>query len=312
DFVGYNSGITRSPGYQALSDSGAAITLREISRNGQSRKEFFCEKNRNGMGLNWVGDLAVACRLHVQQTQGLFLFRLVKGGVVFLCSIDLSSGNATLSIPELPEFQAVAPTPLRAAGTFDLMFCNCDEELRLTVNGKEIDFQGKGRYDSYCQPNSLLARDRRPTQLDLTPAGIGSQGAAVQMEHLKIQRDLYYIACNHLMDLQCDLQMPPFREEFLLTENTINKIFSNPEYWYGFGKTNTVSFKLGKDQFLMLGDNSSRSSDGRLWRENGLPLFVDRNLLIGEAVFVYWPHGLRIPGTRIALIPNLQKMRFID
>ncbi|MDR0609007.1 MAG: S26 family signal peptidase [Planctomycetaceae bacterium] len=313
DFVGYNSGIVYSPDHPIMFDSGLNISTREVQRNGKSRKEFFCRKNLSGMGLNWVGDLAVSCRLHIENPEGSFLFRLVKGGVVFLCSIDLHSGNATLSIPELPEFSpAVAPTPLRCSGTFDLMFCNCDEELRLIVNGKEINFQEKGRYDFLCQSGSLLARDRSPTRLDLTPAGIGAQNAAVRVEHLKVLRDLYYIACDRLLGLQCDLLDPPFHDEYSLTENSINRIFSRPEYWRNFGKTNTVSFKLGKDQFLMLGDNSTRSSDGRLWRENDQPLYVDRNLLIGEAVFVYWPHGLRIPGTRIALIPNLQKLRFID
>ncbi|MDR2704780.1 MAG: S26 family signal peptidase [Planctomycetaceae bacterium] len=313
DFVGYNSGVVYSPDHPIMFDSGLAISTREVQRNGKTRKEFFCRKNLNGMGLNWVGDLTISCRLHIEKPEGLLLFRLVKGGVVFLCSIDLHSGNATLSIPDVPEFPpAVAPTPLRYSGTFDVMFCNCDEELRLIVNGKEINFQEKGRYDFLCQPDSLLARDRSPNQLDLTPAGIGSQGADVRVEHLKVLRDLYYIACDRLLSLQCDLLEPPFHDEYSLTENSINKIFSNPEYWRNFGKTNAVSFQLGKNQFLMLGDNSTRSSDGRLWRRNDLPLYVDRNLLIGEAVFVYWPHGLRIPGTRIALIPNLSKVRFID
>jgi signal peptidase I len=313
DFVDYNSGIVYSPNHPIMFDSGLAISTREVQRNGKPRKEFFCRKNLNGMGLNWVGDLTVSCRLHIEKPQGVFSFRLVKGGIVFLCSIDLHSGNATLSIPDLPEFTpAVASTPLRCAGTFDLMFCNCDEELRLVVNGKEIDFQGKGRYDFLCQPDSVLARDRSPNQLDLTPAGIGSQGATVRVEHLKILRDLYYIACDRLLSLQCDLLEPPFLDEYSFTENAVNKIFSHPEYWRHFGKTNSVTFQLGKNQFLMLGDNSTRSSDGRLWRRDDLPLYVDRNLLIGEAVFVYWPHGLRIPGTRIALIPNLPKMRFID
>jgi signal peptidase I len=313
DFVGYNSGIVYSPDHPIMFDSGLIISTREVQRNGKLRKEFFCRKNPNGMGLNWVGDLAVSCRLHIEKPQGFFSFRLIKGGVVFLCRIDLHSGNATLFIPDVPEFPtATASTPLRCSGTFDLMFCNCDEELRLIVNGNEIDFQGKGRYDFLCQPDSVLARDRSPNQLDLTPAGIGSQGATVRVEHLKIQRDLYYIACDRLLNLQCDLLNPPFYDEYSLTENSVNKIFSQPEYWRNFGKTNAVTFKLGKDQFLMLGDNSTRSSDGRLWRRDDLPLYVDRNLLIGEAVFVYWPHGLRIPGTRIALIPNLPKVRFID
>jgi len=43
------------------------------------------------------------------------------------------------------------------------------------------------------------------------------------------------------------------------------------------------------DEFLMLGDNSPRSNDSRLWAP---PHSVPRHLLIGKAFFVYWPHGI--------------------
>ncbi len=43
-----------------------------------------------------------------------------------------------------------------------------------------------------------------------------------------------------------------------------------------------------KDQFFVLGDNSAQSSDGRLWKGE---YWVDRELLIGKALFIYWPHG---------------------
>ena len=43
------------------------------------------------------------------------------------------------------------------------------------------------------------------------------------------------------------------------------------------------------DEFLMLGDNSPRSNDSRLWQTTHS---VPRHLLIGKAFFVYWPHGV--------------------
>jgi len=46
-----------------------------------------------------------------------------------------------------------------------------------------------------------------------------------------------------------------------------------------------VEFQLQADQFLMFGDNSAFSSDSRFWGP------VDRNLLIGKALFIYWPHS---------------------
>ncbi|MDD3587992.1 MAG: S26 family signal peptidase, partial [Thermoguttaceae bacterium] len=65
-------------------------------------------------------------------------------------------------------------------------------------------------------------------------------------------------------------------------------------------------------QYLALGDNSGLSHDSRLWGSETVPHYVDRKYLIGKAFFVYWPHGIPIPGTRVPLIPNVGKMRHID
>ena len=47
-----------------------------------------------------------------------------------------------------------------------------------------------------------------------------------------------------------------------------------------------------KDRFFVLGDNSAQSSDGRLWVGEW---WVERELLIGKALFIYWPHGWEVP-----------------
>jgi signal peptidase I len=299
DFVGYNSGIdNRSP--------RGTIVPRE--------KDVFCYKYSGGMGLNWVGDLAVSGSVSVEGSAGTIFLQLVKGGVVFLCEINVADGKATLSISGLDEFQPVtADTPIEPGKTFDVFFSKIDEEMRLAIDGKEIDFGGNGRYDRLADDaTGPLARTRPPTELDLTPAAIGIQGAVAEVRHLKVLRDTYYIACDeYTTDSVCDLRYSPFRSEYPLSENTVNRVMATPSEWRTFGKTRTAEFKLDKDQYLMFGDNSARSKDGRLWTSDGIPPYVPSDLLIGEAVFVYWPHGLRIPGTRIALIPNWGKMRFI-
>ena len=48
----------------------------------------------------------------------------------------------------------------------------------------------------------------------------------------------------------------------------------------------------------MLGDNSAQSSDGRLWVGEW---WVERELLIGKALFIYWPHGWEMPYLPLAL-----------
>jgi signal peptidase I len=296
DFVGYNAGVMS---YAGQYNSGQ-ITMRDVN----GRMEPFVAQSLHGLGLNWVGDLAFSGKLTIQKTQGTVNFVLVKGGLLFTCAVDLATGQATLTADG--KDLATALTPLNQAKPFEVMFVNCDEELRFVVDGKEINFDEKGRYDGQVQ------RDRSPTVEDLTPARIFTQDAAVVLEHLKLQRDLYYIACDdNSSDTQCDLHLSPFHNE-IFSENSLANILSTPEKWKNFGKTNVVKFEIKKDQFLMLGDNSARSKDSRLWTQDGIPFYVPRHLLIGEAVFVYWPHGWQIPGTNIALIPNTKKMRLID
>ncbi|MDR1053910.1 MAG: S26 family signal peptidase [Planctomycetaceae bacterium] len=320
DFIGYNSGVVKYPHSSGFLGSDPEILSLEIARDGKTRKEHFCRQNPYGMGLNWVGDLAVSVNLKVQKAEGVFVLSLVKGGVTFRCDINLDTGNATVSIVDHADLfePATAKTTVNSKGSHEVMFCNIDEELRLIVDGKEMDFGGKNCYDKLCDgdENTPLNRNRNPTQQDLKPVGIGVKDAAVEIDHVKVWRDMYYIACNDENRSPCDLLVSPSSlarsaDSFDDIERSVNRFFSNPEYWATLGRTRAVEFRLDGNQFLMLGDNSAKSKDSRLWTEDHIPHYVERKMLIGEAMFVYWPHGLRFFGTSLALIPNFKKMRRI-
>ena len=54
-------------------------------------------------------------------------------------------------------------------------------------------------------------------------------------------------------------------------------------------------FKMGNDEFFMMGDNSPRSKDSRLWsnvRHAVHRYAVPHMALVGKAFFIYWPHGI--------------------
>ncbi len=327
DFNPYNSGLVNNPAEIRRSASDLIIP-REVMKDGNVVQEKFCQKDPDTVGLNWVGDLVLSCELTTpasppsssppspKTVAPRFQARLVKGARTFLCSIDLVTGTATLSIPGVEAFPPVsATTPVRLGRSHRVQFGNLDEQLRLWVDGKEIAFENGAVYDHLCEGgDAVLPRTRSPNRLDLAPAGIHVRGTSATVAHLKLMRDLYYIACDReTRSLTCDLLRPPF---YLFgsggAEQRNARVLSTPELWDAFGKTRVVDFPLEKDQFLLLGDNSARSQDSRLWDEGGIPPYVPRDLLVGEAILVYWPHGLPIPGLPLNWIPNFPQMRFID
>jgi signal peptidase I len=71
-----------------------------------------------------------------------------------------------------------------------------------------------------------------------------------------------------------------------------------------------VDFQLNADQYFALGDNSAKSRDSRLWSAPQ----IDRDLLKGKALLIYWPHSWhRIPYVNIPFpyFPNFSRMHFI-
>lgn len=249
-------------------------------------------------GTHWVGDLAVSCTLDVQSDAGQAVFELIEGGRRFQCRIDVATGKATLAIDGQTTSGVETQTKVRGRGEHEIVFTNCDDQMRLWVDG---DVVATANYDG------ATLNHRQPTRDDLTPVAIGSQGAAMKVSHLKVLRDIYYIAVDDKQPLFSgfsDFVRAPPRE-----------VFANPDPWY-FSDENmrTVEFPLAEDQFLALGDNSARSKDSRLWRQDCPEHYVSRELLKGKALYIYWPHSWdKLPGTSIPFpfFPNFVKMGFI-
>jgi signal peptidase I len=90
--------------------------------------------------------------------------------------------------------------------------------------------------------------------------------------------------------------------------------------WHRLSERQHVDFPINDQQLFVMGDNSAESSDARLWLNTGRSdskpggAYLDRRLLIGKALCVYWPHSWnQIPGTPIPfpLFPNVADMRLV-
>lgn len=255
------------------------------------------------LGLHWVGDLALACELDIQSNEGQVFLALVEGGRMMRCELDLASGQAKLAIDGLDQFAPQAATSVEGPGKHQLRFANVDDQLLLWVDGSLVEFS---------QPTTYPELDNaRPTIEDLKPARIGARGATMKVNHLRIDRDIYYIATDQQSRFS-DFPRSPILHE---TPEELAQFYSSPERWDVFDDLIKLQFPLNEGQYLALGDNSPNSGDSRFWHS------VNRDLFIGKAFFVYWPHAwetnpnLPIPfrgrTIRIPFYPNFGEMRLI-
>ena len=257
------------------------------------------------LGLHWVSDLALEGDVEVKSDQGELLCLLVKGGIQYVCRIDIASGQATLSmdggaVPFVGSDGAsvtapVGQTRIQGQGTYRVRFSNVDAEVRLWVNDQRVEFDGATTY----VPRDVL----RPTTSaedpgDLAPLGIGTRGAALHIQRLSVLRDVYYVSTTG--SVIHEYRIP-------LGEQKILEILHDPPAWPDtklFESQDQFHMTLKDNQLFPLGDNSPQSSDARMWQEH----FVDRDLLIGKALLIYWPHPWYRP---IPYLPNFKRMRLI-
>jgi hypothetical protein len=279
------------------------------------------------LGLHWVGDLILDCELDSRGSSGTAMFDLVKGGRHFRCEIDVADGKAELTIDGLDGWHKTAQTAVRGQGKHRVMFANADRQLLLWVDDKVVTFDSPATYEGLDnevpQAGTVAGDDRAGTAGgdDLAPLGIGSRGAALSINHLRVWRDIYYIAVRYPME-----RFGPISDYqtsgstvATMTRDELAEFFSTPAQWTDargasiFDQRQAATFTpLAEDQFFVLGDNSPYSADARLWTHEQ---YVARDLLVGKALFVYWPHplNLNIPATNISIpiVPNFPKMGLI-
>ncbi|MFM9966053.1 MAG: signal peptidase I [Planctomycetaceae bacterium] len=242
----------------------------------------------------WVGDLSVACDVRIDKLSENpeLVLELNKGVHRFRCRIDPKTGEAQLqrivwlnqSAEDL-DVLAKATTKVLGTGSHRIEFANVDQRLCLWVDGSLVDFGSKAEY-TLAEIENL-----GPQPEDLTPVGIAARGLNVEVAHLQIHRDIYYRS-SHVT------QWGPEQEEWTPTaaHQYLRSLLTDPIAWgqsYKAG-SHEARFDIGPDEFMMLGDNSPRSKDSRLWgndRRAEHRHAVPRSALVGKAFYIYWPHG---------------------
>ncbi len=277
------------------------------------------------LGLHWVGDIGLECWAEVKSDEGVLLLDLVEGGSHFTCRIDVATGEAVLECrdPSVKFLSAdgtvvqspVASTNLTKPGKYHIEYVNADDRIHLWINNKLAKFDAA----DYEREGYVIPKYSKQDPGDAEPAGIAAENLDVRLTRLKVIRDVYYTSVwgtpkhdfNRVSNLENETEFPA---------DEIQSIFRDPDSWSSPAALQLFKrkkqqqkpmFELKKsedrdqDQFLPMGDNSPQSLDGRVW--DG-PKYVERDMLIGRALFIYWPHTLNEP---VKYFPNFGRMGFI-
>jgi signal peptidase I len=241
-----------------------------------------------------VGDLAVEMQLESVGQAGSIAIDLVEDGRRHRCTLDLADGTARLAIGGGTAEAPSARTAIRGRGRWRILFANVDDELSLFVNGGKVAFDKPATWESSLAAGrgtvpAVPAEPGSTQPNDLAPVGVeASLAANVRVRDLRVMRDIYYISAVDVA-----------RTGQIIEEDVLQ-------------------FPLEEDQFFVLGDNSAASKDSRLWMEGH---HVDRNLLIGRALMIFWPHAVpakwavpvKLGGWEVRLPswPNFGRMGFV-
>jgi len=269
---------------------------------------------------HWVGDLTLSAKLDIVATGGAVRFELIEGGVVNRCEIDLNSGMATLLHGD--KVLREEASGIAGPGTYGVEFANVDGRLTAWIDGRPIFGDGV-IYEDGSGPHAI------PTAADLSPAAIATRGASASVSDLVLKRDIYYTQKPGDSDYLGIWEMRQPKGPVELFD-----FLSDPARFTALSDLKPSDYPIGPDRFMMMGDNSPRSKDGRGWdnKDRLNPDFPDqgwdssnretwevpRALIPGKAFFVYWPHGkpigpdIRInTDFRIPFRPYVERMKWI-
>ena len=272
---------------------------------------------------NWVGDLTVACRVDLEAAQpgGMLKFELIEADVSNRCEVDLISGLASIYHGE--KKLGEAGTVLRGIGAHDVEFANVDDRLSLLVDGEAIFLDGLPYDDEPGAP-------RVPTAADLDPARLAIKAAKASVSGLVLKRDIYYTQNPRYPDFTIPGTTESFDRD---AKGELGRVLAMYDFLGDPAKFAALkdlgprdTYAIRPDHFMMMGDNSPRSSDSRAWRsddaewraEDRSSWEVPRSMLIGKAFFVYWPHGkpfgpdIRLSRDfRLPFRPYVERMKWI-
>ncbi|QDT94060.1 signal peptidase I [Gimesia algae] len=297
EWLRYRHIVPRQSEWALLQENPELFTQTMLSSPPQSRliSDYTAYNNYSGGSSSgaftydaafWVGDLTLSFDVEIQSEAGELLVELMRGDRHFRVRFDVKTGQAKLYfVEDFPNPEPVetelttVETELKGKGGYSVMLANVDQRLCLWVNGSEVDLGTATQYQPPVSP--------APREGDLAPAGITGVGIEFTVSHLMLQRDIYYRADEYYQN-----------QEYSGDRRHLWELLWDPAAWsrqYEDHRQQVRFDKMSDEEFFVLGDNSARSADSRLWgnsRQAEHRHAVPRSALVGKAFMIYWPHGI--------------------
>ena len=271
----------------------------------------FCSFNDDDDEVYWVNDLTLEFNVTIDTVtaDGQLIVELVEGLRTAHCVINPQSGTAEVmvvrrdkdeSVASVEESIASVQTGIQGPGSYEIAFANVDDRLCLWVDGDLIPLGEKAHLSHYDL--------NFPSYRDLAPIGVAASGLKATVSDLKIRRDIYYR--NEILRVVGPGSPNGYMEKEVSNEGDLVRNLDAPEA-YGQNYESMLLeqeqrsgehmlYVLADDEYLMFGDNSPKSKDSRLFDHYSRPgrgvnshrYAVREKDLIGEALCIFWPHGI--------------------
>jgi signal peptidase I len=278
--------------------------------------------NSEDAELYWTSDLSLDLQLDLQSAtpSGRLAIELEEGLRTVRVVFDLAGGKASIVVmnddasgqPGPEVVVATADCELTLPEVCDVTVANVDDRVSVLIDGELLDFGAAAELPSF--------ELNVPGTADMAPAGIAASGVQAVVSGLKLRRDIYYRNDVLKFDQRESAQdlskvRRPTEDDYIYEipvrdRRSMSASLRDPavyarEYARLTAKQEAEAgdlrdYRLADDEFLMCGDNSPASQDSRLFNYWNRPLrgvdrpryAVTRDQLIGEALVIFWPHGI--------------------
>jgi signal peptidase I len=236
----------------------------------------------DGASINWVGDLMIEATLDMQALGGSFTLQLSEAERKYRCEFTFD-GDKKLRLFQGTKQLAEIANPVTAPRTVDVRFANFDDRLVVWIDDELVFGDG-------VPVAALEPEENGPTKNDLEPAKLTFSKLRGEVRHLKLYRDIYYTQESRLGDEQPSVYPigPEDEGAIAVWQKGLQQSMSRIRNLTRNGQPNGREriFHIPDGHYMMCGDNSPRSFDGRGW---GLTSFVPRRCVLGKALVVYYP-----------------------